>query len=163
MNYKKLLANLALPTLLLTTQVSFAQGSAANSHSEDAQPLSVSAQIRQAEQNIFSLFNANNGDNRFDIRCQNYRVTGSHIPKRVCAPSFMRRAGRLYRDILRSDFNILRDQVAWVQGNDEEMRRFLTEFTDLMFSNEEFSAAVLHYGDLLEQTQVSTYYLVNRQ
>lgn len=156
MRLNRVMTLLALFAVLLTPYNSVAQKAVLSSDSSAALRTSITSQVRQAERNIISLFNANNGDNLFDIRCRNYRVTGSHIPDRVCAPSFMRRSSRQYRDLMGSNYNILRDPVHWTQYNDEEMRRFWMEFTDLVFKNEEFTAAVLHYGDLLEQMQVST-------
>ncbi|NKB35082.1 MAG: hypothetical protein GKR91_18450 [Pseudomonadales bacterium] len=110
----------------------------------------LDANIRQAEQTIFRLFNANNSSNRFDIRCQSLKATDSHIPKRVCAPSFVRQDYKQYAEILPADFHILRDQVTWSVDMGDEMREFWMEFTDLVFRNNDFAYAVVEFGTLLE-------------
>lgn len=111
--------------------------------------------VQQAEQNIINLFNANNSTNQFDIRCQKLRVTGSHIPYRVCVPRFMRNNPGRYSIFMSSEFNILTDRIR-SSRIDEDIRQLQMEFTDLMFSNTEFAKAAEDYGVLVERLELAS-------
>jgi len=160
MDHKRILALFTLSVLMFIAGRGIAQegtfiGAGLSEHNF------AGTQIRLAEQHIFRLFNANNNDDSFHIRCQSRKLTGSQIPRRICAPAFIRQAGRQNTQLYANEFHILRHQVVWSETDEAEMRRFWMNFTDLMFSNEEFAAAVVHYGDLLNQAQLATDGLVS--
>jgi hypothetical protein len=46
-------------------------------------------EMYRAEEDLYDLFNSNNSDVAFDIRCYEEAPTGSKIKRRVCRPNFV--------------------------------------------------------------------------
>lgn len=50
---------------------------------------SMRRELEKAQEDLYKLFNANNGDHELDIHCHQEMPTGSRIPRRVCRPAFV--------------------------------------------------------------------------
>ena len=65
------------------------------------------AEIRRAEDAVFTRFNEINSDDEFDIDCRMEVPLGSHVPRRVCRANFWREA----------EVDIAAEAVQWLQGS----------------------------------------------
>ncbi|MGI9205713.1 MAG: hypothetical protein ACR2Q3_16980 [Woeseiaceae bacterium] len=99
-------------------------------------------EAEKAEKDLYSLFNDINSDDDFDVRCKRERALGSRRKVQVCTPKFQRRI----------ESNISADQVnqavpvmpgTQMQEKQQLMRQ---EMTDLLATNEDFSAAFNKYA-----------------
>ena len=52
--------------------------------------LKLKRALVRAEDNVFSVFNSLNPDWQYDIRCYREVPVGSHIPRRVCYPNYLK-------------------------------------------------------------------------
>ncbi len=74
--------------LFLLTATAAAQSGAP----EQTDVISLRAETERLEQNMYTLFNALNSNDDFDVACGHKAVTGSVIPAWQCEAAFMRNA-----------------------------------------------------------------------
>ncbi len=95
--------------------------------------------IEQAEDEVYSFFNANNSSNRMDIICSGRRPTGTNMLKRECEPRFLRdlRVLKTRESRMGIGFNFnLEDLVDW---SAEDFETLQSEMLVLMAEYPEFS------------------------
>ncbi len=113
--------------------------------------------IDEKSDEIFSFFNDNNSDDRFDIICTRRRPTGSYILQRECEPKFLRdRRVQLTRDYMLGigvPFNQY-DLVGQTSGEYEQLQN---EMMQLMTENKDFA------DDLADLADLTANYLAHRQ
>ncbi len=134
-----LVAVVLCPVLL--QQAAIAQEAEADTNAEKSEPLeeiivvaprtlrSMRVEIRRAEDNVLSLFNAMNDDNDYDIRCRQETPLGTNIPARICNPRFVDRLiGRETQLFLRT--GVYAEPVGEIRQHQEilnEMMRTMAE------------------------------------
>ena len=104
--------------------------------------------IDEKSDEIYSFFNDNNSDDRFDIICTRRRPTGSHILNRECEPKFLRdRRVQLTRDYLLG-VGIPFDQYDLVGETAGDYEKLQDEMLQMMTENKEFASNLADLADL---------------
>ena len=112
-------------------------------------PFRLRAQIKEAEKRLFSAYNDVNENEDYDVDCDKYTPTMSHISEQRCWPVFFHNvvAEEAQRAMLLDDFNIIPpNQLATLYAS--EFDRLRANIVAVAEEHPEVAAALLEYGGL---------------
>ncbi len=108
----------------------------------------VRSQIIRVETDIYNFYNANNGNKKLDIVCQNIALTGTRIPQRVCEPVFLTEArNREIRNFIH-DFSGVAELQALEANVKTETDAMNAVYAELIEKHASFAEALLILEDL---------------
>jgi hypothetical protein len=107
--------------------------------------------VIEKEDEVFAFFNANNSSNRMDIICGKRVKTGTHIPRRVCEPRFLKNLRSFQtRGFLRGFSSTFNSQQQLLFESTGDFDQLQSEISELMLSSEEFANMLADYADLTD-------------
>jgi hypothetical protein len=112
-------------------------------------PPALRAEIERAEDAVFERFNAITSNHEFEIHCHPEKPTGTRIPQRVCAPSFVNQAGRNVVLAVQGNSGAQTEQVYAAEASND-YRQLEAEMRKLASEDPEFFAALQHLIELRE-------------
>ena len=112
-------------------------------------PFRLRAQIKEAEKRLFSTYNEVNENEDYDVDCDKYTPTMSHISEQRCWPVFFHNvvAEEAQRAMLLNDFNIIPpNQLATLYAGEFEKLR--ANIVAVANEHPEVATALMEYGGL---------------
>jgi hypothetical protein len=108
----------------------------------------VRSQIIRVESDIYSFYNARNGNGKLDIVCGKIALTGTRIPQRVCEPVFLTEARNRQMQEFLHEFNGVAELQALESSVKNETDEMNKVYAELIEEHASFAEALLILQDL---------------